>query len=251
MDNNGIKFGSLLRAIRESRMMSQKELAEKANINPTHLNKIEKGARMPSDEVLFRLADTLVAEELFTAAGRLVPPEFEKKYPLKEPLKFPIEEAPRLLENLYTRCETNFRKEANNYRRVEDEKRALEEIISSMLNVHRWSITDLKQLIEKECKSILPDFNDYTSTIFNLLNCYDQLNRKQDELELIAMEKWLAAGKKFGITETWKEIKQIISIDSAGFLQECFQIEEEDAVFIIDFIQLRRKRKIQNPPKND
>lgn len=37
---------------------------------------------MPSDNVLWRLADVLVEEELFTVAGRLVPEEFKVKHKL-------------------------------------------------------------------------------------------------------------------------------------------------------------------------
>ena len=72
-------FGSYLRNIRKTRMMSQKELAEKVGIAPSHLNKIEKGIRNPSEKVLFLLADVLVAENLFTVAGRLIPPEMKVK----------------------------------------------------------------------------------------------------------------------------------------------------------------------------
>lgn len=61
--------------------MTQKELAKKAQIDTSHLNKIEKGIRMPSYKVLFRLANVLIAEELFLAAGRVIPSEFIEKYP--------------------------------------------------------------------------------------------------------------------------------------------------------------------------
>ena len=95
---NDINFGELLRALRENRDLSQKELAYKSNIDPSHLNKIEKGYRMPSDDVLFRLADVLVAIELFQAAGRVVPPKFEKKHPLKiSPSLKKIEERKEIL----------------------------------------------------------------------------------------------------------------------------------------------------------
>ena len=248
MNNSKKIFGALLRSIRISKDLSQKDLAEKSGIDPSHLNKIEKGINMPSDDVLFRLADILVAEELFIAAGRLVPPEFEKKYPLKEPLIFPEEEVPHILEKLFTFYETEFRKETHNYRKKEDEKRALEKIISSMEDVHRSSIENLKQLIEKESKNILPKITDYNSVIMNLLNSYDKLNRIQDDLGLLAMKKWFSGGKRYAVPEVWREIKLVISIEPTKFLQECFQIEEDDAVFIIDFIQLRKKR--QNPPKD-
>lgn len=247
MDYKEKDFGMLLRALRESQKMSQKELAEKAGIAPSYLNKIEKGLRMPSDEILFRLADVLVADELFIAAGKLIPPEFEKKHPLKElPNRLAKnEEIPNMLKNLFSMYETNFRQEIDNYHKKENEVRTLERMVSSWGDLYAGLVRSIKE----NYPDILQKIDDLLSTVHTLLNLYDQLNRLQRELELIALEKGHARGQRFALPEVWEEIKQKITINPTEFLQECLGVEKEDAEFILDFIELRKKR--QKPPTDE
>ncbi|MEW6770246.1 MAG: helix-turn-helix transcriptional regulator [Bacillota bacterium] len=53
------RLGARLRALRRSRNLSQEQLAERTGIHPTYLTKIELGMRLPSLEVLSRLAVAL------------------------------------------------------------------------------------------------------------------------------------------------------------------------------------------------
>lgn len=53
------RVGSRLRALRQDRQLTQEELAERAEIHPTFLAKIEGGRRLPSVEVIRRLAGAL------------------------------------------------------------------------------------------------------------------------------------------------------------------------------------------------
>lgn len=53
------RLGSRLRALRQDRQLTQEELAERAEIHPTFLAKIEAGQRLPSLEVIRRLAGAL------------------------------------------------------------------------------------------------------------------------------------------------------------------------------------------------
>ena len=52
-------MGHRLRALRQDRRLTQEELAERAEIHPTFLAKIEGGQRLPSLEVIRRLAGAL------------------------------------------------------------------------------------------------------------------------------------------------------------------------------------------------
>ncbi|MDI6638574.1 MAG: helix-turn-helix transcriptional regulator [Bacillota bacterium] len=53
------RLGSRLRALRQDRRLTQEKLAELAEIHPTFLAKIEAGQRLPSLEVIGRLAGAL------------------------------------------------------------------------------------------------------------------------------------------------------------------------------------------------
>jgi len=53
------RLGTRLRALRQDRKLTQEELAERAEIHPTFLAKIEAGQRLPSLEVIWRLAGAL------------------------------------------------------------------------------------------------------------------------------------------------------------------------------------------------
>ena len=68
------KFGARLKELRIQAGLTQRELAEKANIDYTYLNKIENGVMpAPSEKVILRLAEALNADkdELITLAGRI------------------------------------------------------------------------------------------------------------------------------------------------------------------------------------
>lgn len=51
--------GAAIRAIREPLGIPQFELAERAGISPSHMNKIEKGVEMPKLETAVRIAKAL------------------------------------------------------------------------------------------------------------------------------------------------------------------------------------------------
>lgn len=52
-------FSKILRQVRESKKLSQTELAEKSGFQPSAISHFETGRRSPSFENLNRLADTL------------------------------------------------------------------------------------------------------------------------------------------------------------------------------------------------
>ena len=52
-------FARILAATREAQGLSQTELAKAAQIDRTLISRLERGARLPSAEVLERLYDTL------------------------------------------------------------------------------------------------------------------------------------------------------------------------------------------------
>lgn len=61
------KLGARIKEVRRSRRLSQERLAEKAQISPRYLSRLEVGQQTPSLETLGRLADELGLElwELF------------------------------------------------------------------------------------------------------------------------------------------------------------------------------------------
>jgi len=56
-----LTIGAELRALRELRMLSQKDVAERVNISAPQVSQIETGKYVPSLEVLGRLLDVLDA----------------------------------------------------------------------------------------------------------------------------------------------------------------------------------------------
>ena len=56
------RFGRRLRELRRERGLSQSTLAERADITPEHVSRIERGVVSPSLEVMDRLAEALGVE---------------------------------------------------------------------------------------------------------------------------------------------------------------------------------------------
>lgn len=53
------KIGDEIQRLRKKQYLTQEELAEKANLNPTHLGHIEQGIREPRLKTLKKIADAL------------------------------------------------------------------------------------------------------------------------------------------------------------------------------------------------
>ena len=53
------KFGKRLKYLRESRHLSQAELAEKISLSPESISNIERGVHAPKFETIERLAEAL------------------------------------------------------------------------------------------------------------------------------------------------------------------------------------------------
>lgn len=54
-----VRLGGEIQALRKKRGLSQEQLAERANMNPTHLGHIEQGVREPRFKTLMKIADAL------------------------------------------------------------------------------------------------------------------------------------------------------------------------------------------------
>ena len=65
--NDSSRFGSRLRTARVHKRMSQSQVAEDAHLVPSYYNMIENGKRMPTVDVLLRIANVLdiTLDELF------------------------------------------------------------------------------------------------------------------------------------------------------------------------------------------
>lgn len=56
------EIGKKIRGIREKRGMTQSQLAGQLDIDTGHLSRIERGVRIPSLKLLFRIAELLQIE---------------------------------------------------------------------------------------------------------------------------------------------------------------------------------------------
>ena len=71
-------FGALLKELRDARGLSQQDVAARADLDNTHVSRLETGGRGPSREAVERLADALEASagdrlRLLRAANLVVP----------------------------------------------------------------------------------------------------------------------------------------------------------------------------------
>lgn len=58
-----LKFGPVLRRLRQEKGLSQEELAERVGMaSHAHISRLESGHKQPTVETLFRLADALDVE---------------------------------------------------------------------------------------------------------------------------------------------------------------------------------------------
>jgi transcriptional regulator with XRE-family HTH domain len=75
MNDKGLGLGEIIRQQRVAIPLTLQELAQKADVSPSHLGRMERGERFPSARILRRIAKPLGfdEEELFTLAGYLTP----------------------------------------------------------------------------------------------------------------------------------------------------------------------------------
>lgn len=59
MSELSLEFGKQVRKLRQSKKMSQEELAFKAGLSPAHLGQIERAQKKPTLETIGRLANAL------------------------------------------------------------------------------------------------------------------------------------------------------------------------------------------------
>lgn len=59
MDKLQVRFGKLVRRRREAAFLTQEALADRAGLHPTYISMLERGLRMPSLQVVKKLAKGL------------------------------------------------------------------------------------------------------------------------------------------------------------------------------------------------
>ncbi|GKG92643.1 hypothetical protein CE91St38_06510 [Desulfovibrionaceae bacterium] len=62
MKNNLPPFSPVLRRFREEKDLSQEELAALVDVSPSHISRMESDLKIPSLEMVFRLANALNIE---------------------------------------------------------------------------------------------------------------------------------------------------------------------------------------------
>jgi len=69
-----IAFGSVIRELRESKCMSQQELADYAEMDRTYLSDLERGLNYPSLNTIYKLAEVLKLKphELISRVDKLM-----------------------------------------------------------------------------------------------------------------------------------------------------------------------------------
>lgn len=72
MKNNLPPFGPVLRRLRLGKNLSQEELAALVDVSPSHISRMESDLKIPSLEMVFRLAQSLDVKphELIKAMGK-------------------------------------------------------------------------------------------------------------------------------------------------------------------------------------
>ncbi|GBF32604.1 hypothetical protein DCCM_0800 [Desulfocucumis palustris] len=220
-------FGIILKSIRESRMMTQKDLAEQAGIAQSHLNKIEKGNRMPSDQVLYKLAEALMAPDLFISAGRMIPTKFEEMYPKPKGIE-PVE-YPTFFNNLANFYHTTYKSAFYNEMEIEDK------------------IKDHERLIDSLEKILLSSSEHDTeikiSTMQNIINNYCEIVKYFWNLKVAAIDLGKALGKKQSIDEIINEFNKYLNTNLVDFLVQFTNLNPTDADIIADIIQTRKNRQ--------
>lgn len=62
MKNHLPSFGPVLRRFRQEKNLSQEELAALVDVSPSHISRMESDLKIPSLEMVFRLAKALEVE---------------------------------------------------------------------------------------------------------------------------------------------------------------------------------------------
>ena len=109
-----MELGEKIKALRKRHGLSQEELAERVEINSTHLSRLETGKYQPSIDVLKRLA-----ESLEVSTDYLLSADAEERAEVHIRNK-PLAERIRLIDSL-----------------EESDQQALIQVIDSMLTKHR------------------------------------------------------------------------------------------------------------------
>ena len=75
-----MKLGQLIKSLRISREISQKELSEKLDISTNYLCLIETSKRVPSADVIGRIADEfMISRDALDFLSTDIPPELDQK----------------------------------------------------------------------------------------------------------------------------------------------------------------------------
>lgn len=251
-------FSRVLTAIRESNKLSQRQLSEIIGVDPSYLSRIEKGERMPSDDIIMRLADALNAPELFTAAGIHVPSEFEQKNSKKivfDPMEFLKQfDETNLPEPLDKLILVHNNKAQFNYLKKFDFYNSLTLIENGIAYLYN----DFRD-IENEIRNICYDHNKILldklfETVNNLIKAYQNKEKIKDELNNIMIIESDSSFYKKGIFNTWEAIQEQVNQDLPSFLTQFIYLETDVAKTVADLIQLQQKKSLNKSkfePKND
>jgi len=95
MKNVYQRIGSRVREFRKRLSLTQEQLAEKLEITPVHINRIERASQAPSIKMLCRIADTLGVDVGYFFIPRIEKEAFDiRSLPLKELIKL-LRDRPR------------------------------------------------------------------------------------------------------------------------------------------------------------
>lgn len=247
------EFGITLKAIRKSRKMTQEELAKKVGVDRTYISNLENGNKKPTDDLLFKLADVLVAERLFLSAGKLIPKEFEQKYPRKEfnIAQVNLPESLKKLLDIYKARTITLDKKRND---LEEKIRDLENFLTSEEDYYQEVLGDVKVFLENNnSTSNTEDLNTFFYNVKSLIESQEKINTLNDEIRNLLWELYFTCignpGQTDAVYDIWKEIKSLIQIDQTKFLTEFLELCEQDkpAIEIISDILKIRKEKSKVP----
>ncbi|MCL6557997.1 MAG: helix-turn-helix domain-containing protein [Firmicutes bacterium] len=263
-DENALKLGRAVATLRERIGLSQKELAQRAGITPSHLSRIESGDRMPGKEIIARLAEALYTPGLFLVAGLLVPEEIKSKYNLSDftvPDIFPgnVRQPAEPLKSVCDVLLANMGLLFEETKRLQEKIKGLEiaaEAIQKLLRKHLEEISPEK--IRENLINITPEkwvrsglFYEWLSSHKHSLEEKIKLmeeNKGEWHLQILQRleaEKTLAEvrGKITGITEAYEMTLREAEKDTVSFLCTFTGLDFNSAEIVAELIRVMKEKK--------
>lgn len=258
------RFGRTVAALRKRLGLSQKGLAAMAEITPSHLSRIEAGERMPSEEIIGRLAEALNTPGIFLAAGLMVPEKIKKKYKLSDftvPPTLPsnVREPAGPVKSVCEVLHANRGLLFEETRRLGEELKKLEAAAEETGNLLKSSLQEMApERMRQNLCDISPEkwvgsglfWEWLTATKQSLEEKISTAEENRERwrsvmLELLEAEKTLAEiqGRITGMTEAYEMISRQAEQDRASFICLFTRLDPDMAQIVTELIHVIEEKE--------